>query len=668
MEDRKKPHLTRRLKNLFIGPPIKLESKIFHKLSLIAFFAWIGLGADGLSSSSYGPEEAFRVLQGHPYLGIFVALGTAATVFIIGASYSQIIELFPSATGSGGYIVASKFLSPRTGMISGCALFIDYILTITVSIAAGASAIFSFLPLTWHPYRLEFAIFCVLALIVLNLRGVKESVLVLAPIFILFIITHIIAIGYAVYEHSVNPGEFVASVNLDINKATMELGFLGMIVLILKAYSMGAGTYTGLEAVSNGIPILREPKIKTAKRTMDYMQISLAITAGGLMLAYIFYNVGPHEGKTFNAVLLGSITAGWGSWGHYFLVTTLVSEAALLFVGAQAGFLDGPRILANMALDGWVPKRFALLSDRFVNQNGILIVGGAAVAMMVIAQGSVQFLVVLYSINVFVTFTLSNLGTLLYFWHVRHAKVKKWLAKFLRSMLGCSVTSFILISVVILKFGEGGWMTIVITGTMVAVCLTIKSHYDHVKELLSRMDQQILEAGKAFTRPTAVVDNIESSREPDPRYKTAVLLVHDFNGRGLHMLESVLRLFPKDYKNFVFVQIGIMDSGNFKGMSEIERLGEHTKAEVDKYVSLMRHLGYHAEGLYSLGTDVAEEVETNIVPEILKRFPQAVFFGAQLILPKYSFLSRLLDNYTVQVLQRRLNNHGIPFIIMPIQI
>lgn len=668
MDAQKKPSFKNQMKNLFIGPAREVDSDVFHKISLIAFFAWIGLGADGLSSSSYGPEEAFRVLQGHPYLGIFVALATAVTVIIIGASYSQIIELFPSSTGSGGYIVASKFLSPKVGMISGCALFIDYILTITVSVAAGAAAIFSFLPPDWQPYRLEFAIFGVLVLIVLNLRGVKESVLVLAPIFVLFVITHIIVIFYAIYANPVSPAAFADSVGADMHNASLQLGFLGAVLLVLKAFSMGAGTYTGIEAVSNGIPILREPKIKTAKKTMEYMMVSLAFTAGGLMLAYIFYNVGPHGAKTFNAVLLESLTLGWGQYGHYFLVVTLISEAALLFVAAQAGFLDGPRILANMALDGWVPKRFSLLSDRLVNQNGILIVGVAALAMMIIAEGSVQFLVVLYSINVFLTFTLSKLGTQIFFWKMRHSKLEHWFRKTMICLLGMIVTSFFLVSVTVLKFEEGGWMTIVITGFMVSLCILIRRHYDSIARMLHRLDDEIVSIDSSgYTHPQETINNLDSSQEFDGRQKTAILLVKEFNGMGLHMVSSILSLFPGNFRNFVFVHIGIMDSGNFKGMSEIDRLKEHTRGEVGKYVNLMRHQGYYAEGMYTVGTDLAEEIETKILPQISERFPEAVFFGGQVIPQKYSLMSRLLDNYTVFALQGRLNRHGIPFIILPIK-
>src|ERR1700690_3277862 len=198
--------LSQRVKKMVIGRSLSPhDHSVFHKLSLIAFLAWVGLGADGLSSSCYGPQQAFRALGSPPYLCVFVGLASALTVFIISASYSQIIELFP--TGGGGYLVASKVLSPTVGMVSGCALLIDYVLTITISIASGADALFSFLPATWLPYKLTFAIVGVFDLSLLNLRGVKESVVTLVPVFMVFVVTHVFAILYALTVHAGDLGQ-----------------------------------------------------------------------------------------------------------------------------------------------------------------------------------------------------------------------------------------------------------------------------------------------------------------------------------------------------------------------------------------------------------------------------------------------------------------------------
>ena len=264
-------------------------------------------------------------------------------------------------------------------MVSGSALLIDYVLTITLSIASGADALFSLLPASGLHYKLIVEIAGVCLLTLLNLRGAKEAVLPWVPIFIAFVLTHAFVIGYGLCTHLAAFPEVWHRTANDISVSHHELGWLGMALLVLRAYSMGAGTYTGIEAVSNGLPILREPRVHTGKRTMRYMAVSLSITVAGLLLGYLLYRVTPETGKTLNAVLFEQLTAAWPHGAAFaFILVTLASEAALLFVAAQTGFLDGPRVLANMALDRWFPARFATLSDRFVTHNGIVLMGGFA--------------------------------------------------------------------------------------------------------------------------------------------------------------------------------------------------------------------------------------------------------------------------------------------------
>ena len=186
----------------------------------------------------------------------------------------------------------------------------------------------------------------------------------------------------------------------------------------MRAFSLGGGTYTGIEAVSNGLAIMREPRVRTAKRTMFLMATSLAITASGILLAYLLLDVHHVDGKTMNAVLAEKF-AGHGSLATGFVIVTLVSEGALLFVAAQAGFVDGPRVMANMALDQWMPHRMAALSEQLTMRNGVYLMAGAAALVLVYTGGSVDALVVMYSINVFITFTLSNVAM------IRHAKQQR---------------------------------------------------------------------------------------------------------------------------------------------------------------------------------------------------------------------------------------------------
>ncbi len=650
-------------KKFFIGGSRDFrDSRIFHSISLTAFLAWVGLGSDGLSSSCYGPAEAFKALQGHPTLGIFVAIATGLTILVIASSYSHIIELFPS--GGGGYLVASKLLSPEIGLVSGSALLIDYVLTITISVASGADAIFSFLPPNLLPYKIWFAVAGVAMLLVLNLRGIKEAVMPLVPVFLLFVFTHLAAIVYAIGSHLVNAGTVYHETSAELTRSFNSLGLFGVLFLILKAYILGAGTFTGIEAVSNGLPVLREPKIHTAKKTMRYMAWSLSITVMGLMAAYIFLDVSDTPGKTLNAVLFESLTASWGGVaGTSFVWVTLLSEAVLLFIAAQTGFLDGPRVLANMALDNWLPKKFAMLSDRLVTERGILVMGFASLAMMIASRGSVDFLIVLYSINVFITFTLSQLGMVKHWWQERGSE-KKWINKIMINGIGLVLTTFILISVLLLKFNEGGWITMLITGALVMVAVFIKRHYNKTYDTLKRLDI-IVEA--AVMSGSDIDDKSQPEPVYNPKAKTAAILVNGFNGLGLHTLFSISRLFSGVYKNFVFVEIGPVDAGNFKGADEIEHLNEYVNTESGKYVRYMKEHGYYAEAFTSIGTDVVEEI-SKLVPKITERFPDIVFFGGQLVFTKESLMDRWLHNYTVFAVQQNLYNQGIPFLILPIRV
>ncbi|HOT97465.1 MAG TPA: amino acid permease [bacterium] len=657
-------HVRQVARSIFIGDARNPEDPhIFHKLTLVAFFAWVGLGADGLSSSCYGPEEAFRALGSHFYLGLFVALGSVLTIFVISASYSQIIELFPH--GGGGYLVASRLLSPKVGMISGSALLIDYVLTITLSVASGADALFSFLPASWYTLRLPFAVAVLGLLILLNLRGVKESVAPLVPIFLTFLLTHAFAIFYGLFTHLANFSELAQTTLLDVRRSHAELGMLGMILLVLRAYSMGAGTYTGIEAVSNGMPILREPKVRTAKTTMRYMAFSLAFMVMGLMIGYMLFRVEHLPGKTLNAILLEQMVSGWPHWaGLTFVLVTLFSEAVLLIVAAQTGFLDGPRVLANMALDRWLPSRFASLSDRLVTQNGILIMGGASLILMVLSKGSVRLMVVLYSINVFITFFLSQLGMVRHWWQVRRSE-RRWLQKLTINGIGMVLTGFILISVATLKFDEGGWITLVVTGALVSVALLVKRHYIRTGNELKRLDSLVDSVELSLSHREDAVKR--PRRKPIRSARTAVLLTSGYNGLGLHTLFGTMKLLGKEFRNFIFVQVGVVDAGAFRSPEEMAELRAHVKGDLDRYVHYMQSQGYYAESIPLIGIDVVEEIVRE-APLIQERFPGAVFCGGQLVFPTEPMFSRWLHNYTVFSLQRRFYYLGLPVVLLPIRV
>ncbi len=636
-----------------------MDPRIFHAVSLAAFLAWVGLGADGLSSSAYGPEEAFKALGSHAYLAVWLALLTGLTVCIISLAYSKVIELFPA--GGGGYLVATKLLGPRLGVVSGCALVVDYVLTISISIASGCDQVFSLLPPVWQHFKFGAAVFIAVVLIILNLRGVKESIQVLVPIFLLFLGTHILLIGTTIVGHVMRlPAVFTAGAQ-EAGATASQLGWVPLLLIMMRAYSLGGGTYTGIEAVSNSVQVLREPRVPNAKRTMLYMAVSLSFTAGGIILGYLLVGARPQAGRTMNAIYAQSVFGGWElggvRLGPLLVALTLISAGALLFVAAQTGFLAGPRVLASMAIDSWVPRRFAQLSDRLVTNNGIYLMGIAALATLVYTHGSVSRLVVMYSINVFLTFSLTLLGM------VRHWLINRgdedWKRNLLIHGLGLGLCVLILCVTVFEKFQDGGWLTVLVTASFVAVAFMVRRHYARIRDAMRRIDETLLEVP---VRPHPAVETSVPRNEP-----LAVMLVNGFTGMGIHTVLSVQNLFPHQFKSYMFVSAGIIDSENFKGAAEIEALKKQTEADLQKYVAFAHRLGFRAEYRYDIGTEAVEEVVT-LCDQIQKDYPRSIFFLGQLVFENDRFYYRFLHNETAFAIQRRLQFGGLQAVVLPIRV
>ncbi|MBI5116887.1 APC family permease [Candidatus Poribacteria bacterium] len=650
--EQEKPPFAERLRHLLFGPPRDLsDRRIFHHLSLISFLAWVGLGADGLSSSAYGPEEAFRTLGQHTYLAIGLAAVMATTVFVIAVAYSRVIEHFPH--GGGGYVVATKLLGQRAGMVSGSALLVDYILTITISIAASGDALFSFLPLSWHVWKLPAEVFFIVFLSTLNIRGVKESILVLTPVFVLFVITHAVLItaGLLVKAPALPATLGAAAHGFSGGVTTVGLG--GLFVLFLHAYSLGGGTYTGIEAVSNGLTIMREPRVETGKRTMIYMASSLAFTASGLLFCYLLWNVTAVEGKTLNAVLVERfvtvVPLGWP-----FVIVTLVSEGALLVVAAQAGFVDGPRVLANMAIDSWVPRRFATLSDRLTVQNGVILMGMASLGALLYTKGDVRHIVVMYSINVFLTFSMTEMSMCrLYFGERKHRP--DWIKKISIHVLGLSMCFTILLITVYEKFLEGGWVTLAVTGVVIMLCFWIRRHYSAANAKLSSLYASLID----IPRVSKV-----SPGSVDPTKPTAAVLVGGYSGLGIHTTLAIFRMFPGQFKNLVFLSVGVIDSGAFKGEDTLDQLKSQTEGGLKKYVELVEGQGIPGAYRMAIGTDVVDELE-RLCMDVAKEFPHIMFFTGQLVFQRERWYQPILHNQTAFALQKRLQLWEQTMVIVP---
>jgi amino acid transporter len=646
------------LRRKLVGKPLDpLDKKTQRHIALVAFFAWVGLGADGISSSCYGPEEAFRALGEHTDLGLYLALATAVTVFIIALAYNQVIELFP--TGGGGYRVSTRLIGPYAGLTSGAALILDYVLTIAISIASGVDALFSLFPLGFQPYKLATEVALIAALVLLNLRGMKEAIAVLLPIFVGFILTHAFLIVYGVLSHATALPTLVPDTWRETSALSTQLGWTGVAALLLLAYSQGGGTYTGIEAVSNNVNVLAEPRVHTGKVTMLYMALSLAFTAGGIILLYLLWDARPVEGQTLNAVAFGAIidSFGWDARvGQAALLVVLALEAGLLFVAANTGFLGGPAVLSNMAADSWVPHQFRYLSTRLVTENGILVMGVGSLVILLWTAGSVSTLVVLYSVSVFLTFAVSLFGLCLY-WAGRRAG-KNWVGRLALSATGFVVCAGILLMLLAEKFLHGGWLAVLIIAAIVAACVTVRKHYDWTRRQLKKIDADFsgVPFGSAVNPP-----------KPDPARPTAAFLVGSSRGGGLHALLWVQRLFPDHFGNFIFVNARAVDSQSFGGREDLEAMKVEANASLSYFVNFCNSKGWAAKSYLAFGTDPIDEF-TRLAEGVQADFSNAIFFTSKLIFDHDNWFTQLLHNQAAMALQRRFHLRGMQMIILPMKL
>jgi amino acid transporter len=648
----------RRIRDVLVGPPRDpLAPDTRKHMALAAFLAWVGIGADGLSSSAYGPAEAFIALGAHSQLALYLAIATAFTVFVISLAYNQVIELFPN--GGGGYKVATRLVGPYAGLVAGSALIVDYVLTIAISVASGVDALFSLLPPAHQVVKLEVEIAIVVGLIYLNLRGMRESIRVLAPIFIGFVLTHFFLIAYGIAVHGPGLRPEIEQTIRETHDVAAQYGPFFVLALFLKAYSLGGGTYTGIEAVSNNVNMLKEPRVRTGKWTMFLMALSLSVTAGGIILLYLLWDVQPsHTGQTLNAVVFGDIINSLGFDGvtsAALLTTVLVLEGALLFVAANTGFLGGPSVLANMAVDRWAPNRFASLSSRLVTRNGIVLFGIAALAILVWTEGYVSLLVVLYTVNVFITFTLSLVGLTIFWWRQRRDDDRAR-RRLVLSVIALFITGAILVVIVVERFLQGGIVTLLITSVVVVLGVLIRRHYARVRDLTQQFEH---------AHPWRIRDLPSGPPALDPAQRTAVFFVSAGRGIGIHMVDRVRAMFPDHFRNCVFVSIGTVDSHSFGSDQALRTLQYETRAALDGLVNYAQVLGMGSRWYDAYGNDRLVEIE-RLVPRVREAFPDSVFFASRLVFEHEHWWNRWLHHHTPLAMQRILNERGMELVIVPV--
>jgi len=428
--------------------------------------------------------------------------------------------------------------------------------------------------------------------------------------------------------------------------------------LLLRAYSLGGGTYTGIEAVSNNVQSLVEPRVRTGKWTMFYMALSLAFTAAGIIVLYLLWDARHVEGRTLNAVTFESIIASFG-WAQPVLnqtalVIVLALEAGLLLVAANTGFLGGPAVLANMAVDSWMPHQFRNLSSRLVTQNGVILMATAAVAVLLITGGSVSVLVVLYSINVFLTFTLSLAGLVRYWGG--HRGDSNWLVRLLLSLLGLVVCGGILVITTVEKFMEGGWITLIITGLVVGIGLAIRSHYNGVAVRLNRVEAQ-------YEPP---LGHVEAKPKLAPERPAAAFIIGRNRCGLIHASRTVLTMWPGFYKNFLVISAQPVDVRSYGGDRALESLQADRLQDMEFYMQLAKSNGMASKYYLGFGVDGVEEM-VKLCRKAREDFPHVVFFASKLVFDQESWITRVLHNQIVYAMQRRLQMEGMQMVILPMQ-
>ncbi len=456
------------LKRILLGRPLSTAAEKHERLGKVSGLAVFS--SDALSSVAYGTEEILWVLvaAGSSALSLSfpIMIGIAILVVIVASSYWQTIHAYPS--GGGSYIVAKDNLGTLPGLVAAAALLIDYVLTVAVSTASGVAAITSAAP-ALYPVRVELCVVCVIAVTLANLRGVRESgnIFTIPTYWFIASLGLLILMGlYRVVTGTAQP----------LPEEPIRVTHAVTIFLILRAFSSGCATLTGIEAVSNGIPAFRPPESRNASITLAWMAGILATTSIGTAYLAHVYHVVPRETETVVSVIARN------ALGHNVLYFNVQAATALvLFLAVNTSFADFPRLSSILAKDGFMPRQMANRGDRLVFSNGIIILAALSIVLLVIFQGSVNALIPLYAVGVFLSFTLSQAGM------VRH-----WLKEehpaphhIVLNGLGAVTTGIVTLVIAISKFALGAWMVIVLIPLIVLGFLRINHHYQRVAQLLS---------------------------------------------------------------------------------------------------------------------------------------------------------------------------------------
>ncbi|MFJ7408178.1 MULTISPECIES: APC family permease [unclassified Lysinibacillus] len=480
-------------KRYVIGKPLKSDALGEQKLSKTKALAI--LSSDALSSVAYGPEQILIVLMTVSTVAFWYSLPIAAGVVVLlvalTLSYRQVIFAYPH--GGGAYVVSRENLGVNAGLVAGGSLLVDYILTVAVSVSAGTDAITSAFP-SLHAYNVPIAVFFVICLTILNLRGVTESASILAYPVYLFVFVMLMLIGMGVYN--VATGQVPADLHPKIGTPVAGISLF----LLLKAFASGSSALTGVEAISNAIPNFKSPAPVNAAKTLLAMGSILAVLFIGIVSLAYFYGVAPNAQAT---VVSQIAEASVGRNVFYYIVQG--TTAMILVLAANTGYSAFPLLAVNLSKDGFIPRIFQIRGDRLGYSNGIMMLGLAAIVLIILFDGTTEHLIPLYAVGVFIPFTLAQSGMMRKWWR---EKPNGWVMKFVINTIGAIISFVVAMMFFVTKLPQV-WPVFIFLPLIIWMFHRIKHHYNAVGEQL-RLNGEALPKveGNVFVVPVAGITKV----------------------------------------------------------------------------------------------------------------------------------------------------------------
>jgi amino acid transporter len=567
------------VKRLLLGAPMPLAQARHERLNktvALAVFA-----SDPLSSVAYATEEILLVLMlgGAAALSysLPVALGIAALLAIVVVSYRQTVAAYQQ--GGGAYLVAKDNLGQYPALIAAAALLVDYVLTVAVSVVAGIAALTS--AVSWlHPYRIVLSVLAVIGIALGNLRGVRESARLFAAPTYFFVVSILGTVAYGL----------VGAIFHWLPEAPYQphppgLEGLGLF-LLLRSYAAGCTALTGVEAVSNGVQALKPPEGRNAQAVMTALGIiSIVMFLGITYLAYDF-GIIPGSDETVVSKIARRV---WGNGVPYYLVQA--STLLILVLAANTSYADFPRLSSILARDRFVPRQFSNQGDRLVFSNGILILSGFAILLIVLFQGDTHALLPLYAVGVFMSFTLSQSGMVRRWLRLRE---KGWQWRVWINGVGAVVTAVVLLTLAVTKFVEGAWIVVVVIPVLVATFVVMHRHYEEVARELS----------------------LEGLEAPPKFQHTVLVLIGDVHRGVVRAVQYARTLAPTAVVRAVYVETDPARTARLEERWGKWGLGVPLVVLTSPYRSLLRPLLDYLDQIQSRGDD---QMLTIVLPEFLPR-------------------------------------------------